>query len=175
MHVLIPLILLAFNTNTNNLAAAEFSVYDPVPGLDPSPYYEVRIREQGTDDWYQTFVLFTECTEAKYCNFTSGIFDHLGNWSNSYLNFEMEENGSAVEVEITMLFGNETISKAVVHPKSASDNCVVENGKAYVTISRNALFTVDINGQMDDQDTGRLPGSRGKCFKALLKGAFSTA
>ena len=82
----------------------------------------------------------------------------------------MEENGSAVELEITMLFGNETISKAVVHPLSAADNCVVKNGKAHVTISRNGLFTVDINGQMDDQDTGRLPGSKGKCLTAFIFG-----
>ena len=31
------------------------------------------------------------------------------------------------------------------------------DGKAYLIISKTGLFTIDINGQMDDQDTGRLP------------------
>ena len=35
-------------------------------------------------------------------------------------------------------------------------------GKAYVTISHVGLFTIDINGQMDDQDTGKLPKEKGK-------------
>ena len=30
-----------------------------------------------------------------------------------------------------------------------------------VTVDRPGLFTVDINGQMDDQDTGKLPDSAG--------------
>ena len=34
------------------------------------------------------------------------------------------------------------------------------NGKAYVVINHTGLFTVDINGQMDDQDTGMLPKTR---------------
>ena len=138
----------------------KFSVYDPVPGLDPSPYYSVKIKQKGSEHWTETFMLFTECTEAKHCTWGSGIVKHLANWSNSYLNIEMKD-GNSIELEITMLFGNETISKAVVHPYTASDECVVENGKAYVTISHTGLFTVDINGQMDDQDTGKLPKTRG--------------
>ena len=42
----------------------------------------------------------------------------------------------------------------------SSKNCVVKNGKAYVIINHTGLFTVDINGQMDDQDTGMLPKTR---------------
>ena len=34
----------------------------------------------------------------------------------------------------------------------------MRDGEALVTITRPGLFAVDINGQMDDQDTGRLPG-----------------
>ena len=153
--VLVPHLMVA---NANK--SGKFSVYDPVPGLDPSPYYSVRMKEKGSDQWTETFMLLTECTEAKHCNWGSGITKHLSNWSNSYLNFEME-GGNTIELEITMLFGNETISKAVVHPYSASDDCVVESGKAYVAISHTGLFTVDINGQMDDQDTGKIPKNRG--------------
>ena len=61
--------------------------------------------------------LVTECTEEKFCN-TTGVFLHLHEWSNSYVNFEM---GDTVEVEIlvTKLWGD-PIHKAVVHPAAAA-------------------------------------------------------
>ena len=40
------------------------------------------------------------------------------------------EDGNHIELEITILFGNESVSKAVVHPHSAAESCMVENGKA---------------------------------------------
>ena len=106
----------------------------------------------------KAFTLVTECTAEKYCN-TTGIYNHLANWSNFYINFEMQED-MEIEIKITKLF-NDPIKKAVVHPYSAAKSCVVRNGKAYVTINKTGLFTVDINGQMDDQDTGKLPKNKG--------------
>ena len=53
------------------------------------------------------------------------------------------------------LDGN-SITKAVVHPKASATECNVKDDKAFVTINKPTLFTVDINGQMDDQDTGSL-------------------
>ena len=63
------------------------------------------------------------------------------------------EDGVSVEIEITKLFGD-PLEKAVVHPYKAAQSCMVTGGKAIVTIKHTGLFTVDINGQMDDQDTG---------------------
>merc|ERR1712227_74108 len=53
------------------------------------------------------------------------------------------------------------IVKASVHPATAAVACNIRDGKAAVTVDRPGLFTVDINGQMDDQDTGKLPDSAG--------------
>ena len=47
-----------------------------------------------------------------------GIYNHVHEWSNSYVNFEMEA-GAEVEVRITKLWG-ESIEKAVVHPAAAA-------------------------------------------------------
>ena len=66
------------------------SVYGPVPGLAPSPYYRLQVREQGEQAWRDTFTLLTECTAEKFCN-TTGVSRHLNNWSNSYVNFQMED------------------------------------------------------------------------------------
>ena len=68
---------------------ANINVYDSVPGLDPSPYYDIRIREKSHDHWIKTFPMITECTDAKNCGF-GGIANHLKNWSNTYVNFEMK-------------------------------------------------------------------------------------
>ena len=62
------------------------------------------MREGGSQTWLDTFTLLTECTAEKFCN-TTGMFDNLEGWSNSYLNFEMGEEVS-VEVKITKLYGD---------------------------------------------------------------------
>ena len=78
---------------------------------------------------------------------------------------------SRVEVEVTKLWGEEDIVTAVVHPTTAAEGCEVEiilfcscpatgqvmGGKAYCVVHKQGLFTIDINGQMDEQDTGKLP------------------
>ena len=112
-----------------------------------------QVREGGSQTWLDTFTLLTECTAEKFCN-TTGMFDNLEGWSNSYLNFEMKE-GVEVEVKLTRLYG-EPVTKAVVHPREAVRRCEVREGEVFLSLDRPALFTVDINGQMEDQDTGRL-------------------
>ena len=150
-------LLLAHAALASKVNDNELSVYGDVPGLNPSPFYQMKVKKEGSERYLHPFTFVTECTTEKYCN-TTGIFNHLANWSNSYINFEMQD-GVDVEIVITKLSGD-SIQKAVVHPYTASKNCVVKNGKAYVTINKTGLFTVDINGQMDDQDTGRLPNTK---------------
>ena len=58
--------------------------------------------------------LVTECTAEKLCS-TTNIYDHLQDWSNSYINFEMKD-GVQVEIEVTKSWGEDDIHKAVVHP-----------------------------------------------------------
>ena len=71
------------------------------------------------------------------------------------MNFEME-SGTEVEVKITKLWSGEGImegldvTKAVVRPESVATANIV-NGEVIVKINKPCLFTVDINGQMDDQ------------------------
>ena len=77
-----------------------------------------------------------------------------------------------VEVEVTKLWGEDEITTAVVHPANAAEGCEVQipfhigescviiqvmGGKAYCVVHKQGLFTIDINGQMDEQDTGKLP------------------
>ena len=134
------------------------NVYDKVPGLSPSPYYSFEVREYGSEEWLDTFALLTECTAEKLCNTTPSAFSSLNGWSNTYLNFEMK-NGVEIEIRITKLEDGQVkdIEKAVVHPRKAAEACEIHNGRVIVRIKETGLFTVDIDGQMDDQDTGKLP------------------
>ena len=133
-------------------------MYGEVPGLSQSPHYRLEVREEGETAWLSPATLLTECTGETFCN-TTGMFGHLHNWTNSYVNFEMLE-GVRVEIKITKLAGD-PLTKAVVHPRSAAASCEIVEGEVYVVITEPVLFTVDINGQMDDQDTGKLPNNRG--------------
>ena len=120
IHAIILIFLVTTLFATTIQTSSSVSVYDPVPGLDPSPYYKFRIRD-GTDeesDWMESFAFLTECTLEKYCNYFN-----LENWTNTYINFEMSEN-SLVEIEITKLFEIEqAIVKASVHPSAAAISC----------------------------------------------------
>ena len=142
-----------------NFISCQLHIYDAVPGLDPSPYYEIQVKEENSSSWIPVFTLLTECTAEKFCN-TTGHFEFLKNWSNTYVNFELE-TGTDIEIKIIKLFGDDPVTKAVVRPETVGE-AVIENGEVIVKISEACLFTVDINGQMDDQDTGKLPNPSSK-------------
>lgn len=87
----------------------------------------------------------TECLKA------GGYFDTLAGWTHSYVNFEMS---GKVEVELSRADG-QPIQSAAVHPKRKGTNCKVREGKVFVTLPQPCLVAVDIDGQMDQQDTGK--------------------
>ena len=142
-----------------NFVSCQLHVYDAVPGLDPSPYYEIQVKEENSSSWIPVFTLLTECTAEKFCN-TTGHFEFLKNWSNTYVNFELE-TGTDIEIKIIKLFGDDLVTKAVVRPETVGE-AMIKAGEVIVKISEPCLFTVDINGQMDDQDTGKLPNPSSK-------------
>ncbi len=123
-------------------------VYDAVPGLAPSDKYTVRVcAATNTTTWKSAFVWQTACLTNSA---TDAYFSALFNWTHSYVNFEMTK---PVVVEIARV-GGANISTAVVHPARLATACVVTNGKAYVTLNNPCNVAVDINGQMDAQNTG---------------------
>ena len=126
-------------------------VYDAVPGGEASDQYALSVRlAAGDAAWQQAFAFITRCKPPR----TDGgndYFRHLNGWSNTYINFEM---GSAVEVEIAKANG-QPIRTAVARPARKVSSCYVRDGKAYVTLTEPCQIAVDIDGQMDDQDTGK--------------------
>lgn len=131
-------------------AAGDVVVYPPVPGLAPSEHYQVRVRPAGQDTaWQSVFAWETACKRLE--TKTDAYFDTLAGWTHTYVNFE---TAGAVEVEIARADGR-PIRTAAVHPRRKASACVVQDGKALVRLDQPCLVAVDIDGQMDGQDTGK--------------------
>jgi hypothetical protein len=129
-------------------AADELNVYPPVPGLAASEHYNVRVHSIG-GDWQKAFAFETACKTIE--KDTDTYFAHLAGWTHAYVNFEIS---GAVEVEISRVNG-QPIRSAAVHPERKASSCQIKDGKAYVRLDQPCLVAVDIDGQMDGQDTGK--------------------
>lgn len=130
-----------------SLVAAELHVDPPVPGLAASEHYKVRVRSGG--DWQSAFAFETACKSVE--KKSEAYFSHLAGWTHAYVNFETT---GAVEIEIARADGK-PIRSAAVHPQRKASACVVRDGKAYVNLEKPCMVAVDIDGQMDGQDTGK--------------------
>ena len=134
-------------------------VYSDVPGCKPSEFYKIRARSKATKgEWQSTFALITRSLYSqakipKKPGSTSSMehyYDHVRDWSHTYVNIEVN---SPVEVEVSKANG-EPIRKAAAHPAAKAGEVTLKDGKAYFVMDKPALIAVDIDGQMDDQDTG---------------------
>ncbi len=130
--------------------SGELVVYPSVPGLAASEHYAVRVRSAGEGgEWRKAFAFETSCKTIE--KKSDAYFDTLAGWTHAYVNFEMS---GAVEVEIARANG-QPIRSAAVHPKRKAAACSVRDGKAFVRLEKPCLVAVDIDGQMDEQDTGK--------------------
>ena len=131
-------------------AADGLVIYPPVPGLAASEHYTVRVRvaTEGSE-WLNAFAFVTTCKTVE--KKTEAYFDHLAGWTHTYVNVE---TAGAIEIEITRVYGK-PIRSAAVHPLRNAAACSVKGGKAIVRLDKPCLVAVDIDGQMDAQDTGK--------------------
>jgi len=131
-------------------AADGLVVYPPVPGLAASEHYKVRVRSASDgSEWQSAFVWETACKTSEKKK--EAYFDTLAGWTHSYVNFE---TAGAVEIEIARVNG-QPIRAAAVHPQRKASACSVRDGKVLVRLDKPCLVAVDIDGQMDGQDTGK--------------------
>ncbi len=132
------------------------TVYPPVRDADGSTHcesrqYKVRVREDRPGSpWKDVYAMRTVCKTAKPGEGSKGYFAHLAGWSHTYVNFESTTD---VVVEISDAVGYK-IATAAVHPKAKGSASVDKFGRAYVKLKKDSLVAVDIDGRMDNQDTG---------------------
>ena len=125
-------------------------VYSEVTGLEASEHYSLSVKTMAdNDEWQKAFAFITRCKDGR--SGKNKYFWGQSGWTNTYINFEMQR---PVVVEIAKANGD-TIRSAVAHPRRKVSACEVRDGKAYVTITEPCQIAVDIDGQMDEQDTGK--------------------
>jgi hypothetical protein len=108
----------------------------------------VRAASAGSP-WHTAFAWETACKNIE--KDTAGYFSHLAGWTHTYVNFE---TAVAVEIEIARVNGR-PIRTAAVHPHRKASACTIRDGRAYVRLDNPSLVAVDIDGQMDGQNTGK--------------------
>ena len=149
-YKLVPFISLLLAWQSLACSAEELVVYPHVPGLAASAHYTVHVRLAAAGNrWQNAFACETECKTIE--RKSDAYFDTLAGWTHTYVNFE---TSVAVEIEIARSNG-QPIRAAAVHPKRQSAACFVKEGKAFVRLDKPCLVAVDIDGQMDGQDTGK--------------------
>lgn len=122
-----------------------------VPGAAPSPHYRFRVRSLGDTRWQTPFAFWTRCRGELAAR--TRYYEHIADWSNTYINFEMSGE-LPIEVEIERL-GSQPITRAVVHPsRKAQGVRILPSGRVRLEVAEPCQITVDIDGQMDLQDTG---------------------
>lgn len=159
------------NTGAPVSEAGEFSVYPDVPGMDQSPYYEIRIQKKSVlnssnlaevTNWKSAFAWFTEVPEESVPDTTTGAFysGFIGGWSHTFTNFQLDPD-TPVVVKITRKPSNGLnapagpIRTAVAHPARKIESMQLIDGAVYITMRNPAQITVDIDGQMDTRNAPR--------------------
>jgi hypothetical protein len=138
-------------------------VYTGVPGLAPSEFYTIKVRSAASNnEWVECYA---NITRSLYSISTFPIengnkeryWGDLKDWSHTYSNIEMS-TGSLVEVQISAKNGfkikGSAFTKANAHPEHKASKPTVVNNIVYFTISKPCQITIDINGQMDETNTG---------------------
>jgi len=138
-------------------------VYSDVPGLAPSEFYTIKVRSAATKNkWVDCFAnitrsLWSSATTAPVNNNRENYYTYVKDWSHTYANIEMNR-GSVVEVQIAAKNGFKIRGKdfetANAHPLQKASKPTVVNNIVYFTINNPGQITIDINGQMDEVNTG---------------------
>ncbi|MEX2428076.1 MAG: malectin domain-containing carbohydrate-binding protein, partial [Bacteroidales bacterium] len=145
-------------------------IYPPVPGLNPSPYYEIYIQKVSklnslnlaeVTNWETPFAWFTQCPDNAADGDNKGYYStFIGGWSNTYTNFELDMN-TPIVVKIVRKddTGDDApagpINTAMVRPANRVDSWEIIDGDVYITMSQPALVAVDIDGQMETRVSPR--------------------
>ena len=141
--------------------------YHDVKGLAPSEFYKIRVRSAATNgQWINCFANITRSLYSRLSpdvkeikNKKEHYYPYVKDWSHTYANIEMGKN-STVEVEIsavndTFKIKGSQFTYAAAHPARQGESAPkVEGHKVYFTLLKAGQITIDINGQMDDTNTG---------------------
>ena len=135
-------------------------VYSEVPGLAQSEHFKARVKlATERENWSPAFMWQTSSKNGK--EDVEKYPKHLAGWTHSYVNFEMD---GPVEIELSRV-DQQPIRSASPHPIKKVKSCTVRDGKVYIVLDKPCLVAVDIDGQIDSQNTGM--GYKGPAIHAV--------
>lgn len=137
-----------------NTSIAGINVYPAVPKLAPSNKYSVRIRRTDNPNTWNSAFVFQTKAQTKYPDHL--YYGTLENWSHSYINFEMIQPYVSLEVEITKNDGGAFTENPIVRPANRviSATRSPDNKSLLISLNKPCNISVDIDKQMEGQDTG---------------------
>lgn len=140
-------------------------VYKDVPELAPSEFYTIKVRSAATNnEWVECYANITRslwsllsADATKTNNAKEHYYNYVKDWSHTYSNIEMSKGG-LVEVQIAAKNGfkikGSDFTTANAHPAQKASQPTVVNNVVYFSINNPGQITIDINGQMDETNTG---------------------
>ncbi len=148
--------LVTFSAN----GAEGLSVYSEVPGLAPSEHFKAQVKPATErEGWSSAFMWQTSSKKDK--DDIEKYPKHLAGWTHSYINFEMD---GPVEIELSRV-DQQPIRSASPHPIKKVKSCTIRDGKVYIVLDKPCLVAIDIDGQMNSQNTGM--GYKGPAIHAF--------
>jgi len=149
--------------------AQNLKVFGTIPGATPSLHYQCRVKLQSEPEtaWRATFVMQSESLNnpsnpapgQSSTGLDNGFFKDQFGWTTSHIAFESQLN-EVVQVEVSLVSGatinkSSLITKAMVKPYGEANYSISnDNKKVIVTFNKHTNVYLDINGQMEDKNTG---------------------
>merc|ERR1711988_28987 len=140
---------------TQLAGSSPFRVFSSIPGRSHSTHYTAKVRAHGSE-WSDAMVL--ESTAKTACDSSNkncvgcGYFSHLNGWTQSWLNLEVNEVDT---IEILIQRKSSPIQRAIVVPASSGAKVKsIGSDGVVVQLTKNARFHLDVDGGMNEVDTG---------------------
>lgn len=130
------------------------TIVTDVPGRAPSSDFTAEVFDGGA--WTPVYV-FTSASRgaAQAGQITTGYFQHLENWTVSWVSSQLPASGAPLRLRVRRAGGGVPILAAATHPASAAARVAnVSDGAVTLVATASARVAVDIDGALDATDTG---------------------
>lgn len=125
-----------------------------VPGRPPSTHFTAELYYNST--WTPIYV-FETISQPSLRNPSNGYFQHLQNWSSSWVSSQLPSAPGSILMLRVRRVGGRAITTAVVHPVSSGAKVVnisAEDG-VLLSLDHPGRLVVDMDGEMDATDTSQ--------------------
>lgn len=130
------------------------TIVTAVPGRPPSADFTAEVFDGAA--WTPVYVFSsTSARAARAGETTTGYFQHLENWTHSWVSSQLPLSGAPLLLRVRRAGGGAPIRAAATHPASAAARVAnVSGGAVTLVATASARVAVDCDGALDGTDTG---------------------